>query len=244
MNVPKADSIIVIPAHNEEKSLPYVIQGILNSKYIDRIIDIVVVNNGSTDQTKEVAIAQGVMVVDEMQKGYGQACLSGIEKAYELNPKYILFIDADFSDNPDDLGLVIRELDRGSDLTIGSRMLGKAEKGALLPQAKFGNKLATFLMARLFGGKRFTDLGPLRGIRVDTLKEIQMQDQNFGWTIEMQIKAILYGVNITEVSVSYKKRIGVSKITGTFVGTISAGYKILWTIFYYYFKTLRMKRPN
>lgn len=221
-------TVVIIPAYNEERSLPLVLQDIPR----ELVSDVIVVNNNSTDGTAKVAEAGGAIVVNEPQRGYGKACLSGIARAAELNPEAIVFLDGDYSDHPEETALLLAELQNGCDLVIGSRVLGHAEKGALLPQARLGNLLAVTLV-RWFYGQKYTDLGPFRAIRWDKLVALNMVDENFGWTIEMQIKAIRKGLKITEVPVSYRRRIGISKVTGTVSGTIRAGYKILFTIFKY-----------
>jgi len=214
---------VVIPALNEEKSLPLVLGA------LPPVEDVVVADNGSTDRTAEVARAGGARVVSEPRRGYGSACLAGI--ATLRDPEVVVFVDADFSDHPDELPLLVKPIEEGrADMVIGSRVLGNREKGALLPQARFGNALACFLM-RLFYGHRYTDLGPFRAIRFESLKALGMRDRNFGWTVEMQIRALRHGLRVEEVPVSYRRRTGVSKITGTISGTFRAGYKILWTIF-------------
>ena len=230
--------MVIIPAYNEQDSIGLVLERIPK----ERIIEIIVVNNNSSDNTKEVAEDRGAKVIDEPKLGYGRACLTGIQKAYEYNPEVIAFLDGDFSDDPEDLPSLLAQIDAGFELVIGSRLLGRAEPKALLPQARFGNWLATSLMKVLFSGPTFTDLGPFRAISTSALKKIDMKDQDFGWTVEMQVKALAYQLKCTEVSVHYKKRIGVSKITGTIKGTILAGYKILGTIGYLYFKYL-IKSP-
>lgn len=228
MDRPERDTIVVIPAFNEEASIGLVLKELPR----ERLLEVIVVNNNSTDNTAEVAASNGAKVLLEERMGYGQACLTGISQAYTYNPKIIAFIDGDFSDFPGELTDLLKEIDQGSDLVIGSRTRGKAEAGALLPQAIFGNWLATTLMKLFFKGLPFTDLGPFRAIKVDKLKELSMADTNFGWTVEMQVKALIHGLKCSEISVGYKKRIGVSKITGTIQGTIKAGYKILGTIFW------------
>ncbi|MEK7468335.1 MAG: glycosyltransferase family 2 protein [Planctomycetota bacterium] len=214
---------VVIPALNEEKSLPLVLAA------LPKVDDVIVVDNGSTDRTADVARTGGARIVSESRRGYGSACLAGIAALRE--PDIVVFVDADFSDHPDELPLLVAPIaeDR-ADMVIGSRALGNREKGALLPQARFGNMLACFLM-RVIYGHRYTDLGPFRAIRLSSLRKIGMRDRNFGWTVEMQIRALRHGLRVTEVPVSYRKRVGVSKITGTLSGTLRAGYKILFTIF-------------
>lgn len=228
------DVVVIIPAFNEENSINLVLNDLPQS----RVSRVIVVNNGSTDQTAAVAKAAGAEVLYEPRKGYGQACLTGLARAYELNPDVIAFVDGDYSDYPGEITLLLDKISAGFDFVIGSRNLGKAEPGALLPQAKFGNWLSTTLMSLLFRGYKFSDLGPFRAIKTDKLKKLQMQDTNFGWTMEMQVKAIIHKLKCTEVSVSYRKRVGVSKITGTIKGTFSAGYKILYTLFKYRLLTI------
>ncbi len=220
---------VIIPAFNEEDSIGKVLADIPQ----DLVIEVVVVDNGSTDRTAEVAAQAGARVVPEPQRGYGSACLRGIAEVE--SPDVVVFLDADYSDHPEEMRrLVDPILSEEADMVIGSRMLGNRESGALLPQAYFGNKLAVSLM-RLFFGARHTDLGPFRAIRWTALERLRMRDRNFGWTVEMQVKAKLRGLKVMEVPVSYRKRIGVSKITGTVSGSIKAGAKILYTIFKYRF---------
>ena len=225
------DTVVVIPALNEEKSISLV----LNDIPKDRIHEIIVVNNGSTDKTAIEAENSGALVIHEPNRGYGMACLTGIEKAKKYRPKNIIFLDGDYSDDPKEMTLLFEKLDNGYDFVVGSRLLGKAEPGAMLPQALFGNRLATFLTKLFFGGEKFSDLGPFRAITLEALQKIKMRDTNFGWTMEMQIKAITHNLKYTEVSMSYRNRVGISKISGTVSGTIKAGYKILYTIFKYRF---------
>ncbi|MBT3584045.1 MAG: glycosyltransferase family 2 protein [Halobacteriovoraceae bacterium] len=222
------DTVIVIPTFNERQGLPLVLKEIP----MERVLQVIVVDNGSTDSSAQVAAELGARVIKEPQKGYGKACLSGIEEALTLSPNVIAFLDADYSDNPAELTLLLKEIDRGAELVIGSRTLGLAEVGALLPQAIFGNWLSTGLLKFLYGGNSFSDLGPFRAIRTKSLLALRMRDQTFGWTVEMQAKALLLNLKCSEISVSYKKRIGVSKITGTFSGTVKAGVKILSTLFW------------
>jgi glycosyltransferase involved in cell wall biosynthesis len=231
---------VVIPAKNEQASLPHVLNDLPN---VGRVI---VVDNGSTDGTAEAARQKGADVVSERRRGYGSACLAGlafIERlvaAGEPAPTIIVFLDADYSDHPEELPCLVEPLlDGTADFTIGSRLLGHREPGAMPPQSVYGNKLACFLMW-LFWGIRHTDLGPFRAITYDALQKLEMQDTNFGWTVEMQIKAAIAELRTQEIPVSYRRRIGVSKISGTVSGTIKAGYKILFTIAWYRWQTWRI----
>ena len=199
----------------------------------DLVRHIIVANNNSTDDTTHRAKSLGAIVVDENRPGYGSACLKGIEyiKDLSIKPDIVVFLDGDYSDHPDQLPKVIEPiLANKADLVIGSRALGKLDKGAMMPQQIFGNWLATTLIKLLYKYE-FTDLGPFRAIRYDTLVQLEMQDPDFGWTVEMQVKAAKLRIRCTEVAVDYRKRIGVSKVSGTIKGTFLAGHKILWTIF-------------
>ena len=218
---------VIIPAFNEESSIGLV----LNDLPRKTLHEIIVVDNGSTDNTAEVALESGARVVQEKRKGYGSACLRGIA---ELNqPDIVVFLDGDYSDFPEDIDQLIQPILSGEkDFVLGSRMILPESRAALLPQARYGNRLAVFLM-RIFFRHRYTDLGPFRAIRYDSLINIGMQDTNFGWTVEMQIKAVRNGLRICEIPVRYRHRVGVSKITGTFSGTLKAGTKIIYTIFKY-----------
>lgn len=221
---------VVIPAFNEEHSIGLVI------KSIPPLVDeIVVVDNGSTDRTAEAATQSGATVLHEPRRGYGYACLKGIDHLLNRGATIIVFLDGDFSDYPEDLpGLLSPILEGKVDIVIGSRMIGEREPGAMLPQAIIGNWLASMLI-RLFWGYRFTDLGPFRAIRADALRQMNMSDPTYGWTVEMQIKAAKLKLNCSEVPVRYRKRIGRSKVTGTLAGTIKASAKILYTIFKHVF---------
>ncbi len=215
---------VIIPALNEELSIGHVLDAI--PAWVD---EVVVADNGSTDKTPGVAEAHGAKVVHELRRGYGSACLKGI--AALEKPGVVVFLDGDFSDHPEEMGQLVDPIVVGeTDLVIGSRVLGQREAGALTPQARFGNWLATGLI-RLFWGTRYTDLGPFRGIRYSALRRLRMADPDFGWTVEMQIKAAILGIRSREVPVSYRKRIGKSKISGTVRGVVLAGTKILGTIF-------------
>lgn len=233
LNQPKADTIIVviIPAYNEEQSIGKVIEAIPN----EWVEEVIVVNNGSTDKTVEVATKAGATVIDQPIPGYGIACLTGISRIISLDfvPDIVVFLDGDYSDYPEELpDIVAPILNDNMDMVIGSRALGDREPGSMTIPQVFGNWLATN-MIRVFYGVRFTDLGPFRAIKYETLLGLKMQDKTFGWTVEMQVKAAKQKLKCTEVSVNYKRRIGVSKVSGTIKGTIMAGYKIIWTIFKY-----------
>lgn len=221
---PKRRISVVIPAFNEASSIGLVIEA-LPRHLLDEII---VVNNGSSDETAAIAQSHGARVIDEQRRGYGWACLAGIAAAERAD--IFVFIDADFSDHPEELPSVVGPILAGeADMVIGARTPSKREPGAMLPQAVFGNWLATTLIAWIWGF-RFTDLGPFRAITADALDRIGMEDKTYGWTVEMQVKALRHGLRVTETPVSYRRRIGVSKITGTVRGTLGAAYKILWTI--------------
>jgi len=222
---------VVIPANNEEQSIGLVVRDIPK----DLVSEIVVVNNASTDSTVAVAKAAGATVLDESTPGYGRACLKGISYLSEpgRQPDILVFMDGDYSDYPEELKDVIAPiLNDDVDMVIGSRALGKKEDGSMTFPQVFGNWLATNLI-RLFYRVRFTDLGPFRAIKFDKLLEINMVDKTYGWTVEMQVKAARHKFKTAEVPVNYKRRIGVSKVSGTIKGTILAGYKIIWTIFKY-----------
>lgn len=191
---------------------------------------VVVCDNGSRDRTGEAARARGALVVREERRGYGSACLRALAILRDDPPDAVLFLDADGSDDPAEAAALIEPLAAGrADLVIGSRTLGERERGALTPQARFGNWLATGLI-RLFHGARWTDLGPFRAVRWDALERLGMRDRDFGWTVEMQVKAARAGLRGMEVPVRYRKRIGRSKISGTLTGAVRAGIKILGTI--------------
>lgn len=233
LNQPQAkpNIVVIIPAYNEEQSIGKVIEAIPK----DWVQEVIVVNNGSSDKTVEVAFKAGATVVDQPIPGYGIACLTGISSITSLDsaPDIVVFLDGDYSDYPEELpDIVAPILYDNMDMVIGSRALGDRESGSMTIPQVFGNWLATN-MIRVFYGVRFTDLGPFRAIKYQTLLDLKMQDRTFGWTVEMQVKAAKQKLNCTEVSVNYKRRIGVSKVSGTIKGTIMAGYKIIWTIFKY-----------
>lgn len=221
---------VIIPVLNESDSIAMVINDIP-----DFVDEIVVVDNGSIDNSIEVAKKAGATVLSENEKGYGAACLKGIDYLSSKNPGIIVFLDGDYSDHPEEMKEVVNPiLIDDIDMVIGSRMAGKREPGAMLPQAMFGNWLASVLI-QLFWRYEFTDLGPFRAIKFDKLVQLEMNDRNYGWTVEMQIKAAKQKLKCCEVPVKYRKRIGNSKVTGTISGTIKASVKIMFTIFKYVF---------
>ena len=218
--------VVIIPALNEEESLPKVLKDI--PEYVDETI---VVDNGSTDSTSTVADNNGATVLTEVEKGYGAACLKAIDYIKNKNYDIIVFLDGDYSDFPEEMNLLIEPIIKDNyEVVIGSRILGKREKGAMLPQALFGNWLASFLI-KLFWNYKFTDLGPFRAVKYSSFLKLNMQDRNYGWTVELQIKAAKQKMKCMEVPVSYRKRIGKSKVTGTLKGTAKASFKILYLIF-------------
>ena len=218
---------VIIPALNEEQAIGQVIAEIPRAD----VADIVVVDNGSTDDTAGAARAAGARVVGEPRRGYGSACLRGIAELRA--PDVVVFLDGDHSDYPEELPSLVQPiLEDRADLVIGSRTLGRREAGSLTPQQVLGNRFACFLL-RLIYRRRFTDLGPFRAIRHSSLLSLGMSDPDFGWTIEMQIKAVKRGLRVMETPVRYRPRIGKSKISGTVGGTILAGYKIITTILRY-----------
>ncbi len=220
---------VIIPAFNEEEAISKVVAAI--PKNAVRLI--VVVDNGSSDQTTENASKNGATVVRQPLRGYGNACLKGIEFLKNQQPRadVVVFLDGDFSDDPTQLPEILEPiLSEKSDLVIGSRSLGRLEKGAMTGPQKFGNWLAPFLI-RLFWGQKFTDLGPFRAITFEKLEAIKMADRDFGWTVEMQVKAAKMKMRCVEVPMNYRKRGGgKSKVSGTIKGSFLAGKKILWTI--------------
>ncbi|MCF8275788.1 MAG: glycosyltransferase family 2 protein [Flavobacteriales bacterium] len=222
---------VIIPAYNEEQSIGLVLDEIPKSL----VRNVVVANNNSSDRTGEIAKQHGAIVVFQPEPGYGNACLKAMEfiALQEIKPDIIVFLDGDHSDYPEELPEVVQPiLDGNADMVIGSRALGKSESGSLTPQQVFGNWLAT-RMLQLFYGVKFTDLGPFRAIRYESLLQLNMVDRNYGWTVEMQIKAAKQKLRSVEVPVDYRVRIGESKVSGTIKGTIGAGYKIILTLFKY-----------
>lgn len=226
-----ADIVVIIPAYNEENSVGRVIKDIPTNL----VREVIVVNNNSNDKTAGVAKSAGATVLDELRQGYGFACLKGIDylKKMEQKPDIVVFLDADYSDHPEELPQIVAPiLESDVELVIGSRALGNKERGSMTPQQVFGNWLATKLM-KWFYGVVYTDLGPFRAIKYDRLIDLNMCDETYGWTVEMQVKAAKQGLKSIEIPVSYRVRVGKSKISGTIKGTILAGYKIITTIFKY-----------
>lgn len=217
---------MIIPALNEEGAIGKVVTA-LPRAVVRRTI---VVDNGSGDQTADVALAAGAHVVSEPERGYGAACLRGIAELSADPPDVVVFVDGDLSDFPEDLPQLIAPIADGrAELVVASRTLGTAQRGALTPQQRIGNAIACGLMNRLYT-TAYTDLGPFRAIRWETLRRLGMRDRNYGWTIEMQIRAARVGATAIEVPARYRVRIGTSKVSGTIRGTIGASYKILKTI--------------
>jgi len=223
---------VIIPAHNEEEAIVKVLAEIpqgLNPT-------VIVVDNNSNDKTAQVAAQNGAIVLTETQQGYGYACLKGIDylqKHSDLKTDIVVFLDGDYSDYPEKMVDLIQPIvDNQAHLVIGSRALGQQEKGAMTLPQRFGNWLATRLIY-FFYKKRFTDLGPFRAIDYNSLLGLNMQDKTYGWTVEMQIKAVKQGLKCTEIPVNYRRRVGISKISGTIKGVLGAGYKIITTIFKY-----------
>ena len=209
---------------NEEQSIGRVVKDIPGD-----VQWVIVADNGSTDGTARAAREQGAQVVLEPRRGYGYACLAGIANL-PTGAEIVVFMDGDYSDYPAELNdLVSAMVEHQADLVIGSRVLGEREKGSLTPQQRFGNWLSTRLIRLLFGFS-YTDLGPFRAIRVDALRRLDMRDLTYGWTVEMQVKALQHRMKVVEVAVRYRKRIGKSKVSGTVSGSVKAGAKILWTI--------------
>lgn len=215
---------VVIPALDEEQAVGFVIGDI--PEWVD---DIVVVDNGSRDRTAEVARSAGARVVSEDERGYGAACHAGIRALRAVD--IVVFLDSDYSDDPMEMVNLVDPISAGkADLVVGSRVTGNAQPGALTPQQRFGNWFACLLMRRLWGAA-YTDLGPFRAICRDALDGLRMIDRSYGWTVEMQIKSVKAGLRCMEVPVSYRPRVGRSKISGTFRGSVAAGVIILaWIV--------------
>ena len=224
---------VIIPAYNEADSIPHVIKDIP-----DIIDEVIVVSNNSTDDTEANAKNAGATVLVENRKGYGYACLKGMDYISEQTkkPDIIVFLDGDYSDYPEELTKIVKPiLEEDIDFVIGSRVKELREAGSMTGPQIFGNWLATSLM-RLFFRSTFTDLGPFRAIKYNKLLDLQMEDKTYGWTVEMQLKALKKKYSYAEIPVNYRNRIGVSKVSGTVKGAIFAGVKILTWIFKYSFK--------
>lgn len=222
---------VIIPAFNEEEAVGHVVRDIPK----ELVREVVVVNNASSDRTRQRAEEAGATVLDQPLRGYGNACLMGIAhlRDKERRPDVVVFLDGDHSDHPEELPRLLAPIAEGqADLVIGSRALGTRERGSMTPQQVFGNRLACTLMRWLYG-VHYTDLGPFRAIRWEALEHLGMEDRNYGWTVEMQVKAARQRLPYAEVPVDYRRRIGFSKVSGTVKGTIMAGYKIIATIFKY-----------
>lgn len=230
-NLKRMSAYLIIPAYNEAKAIKKVLQEVPK----DTFVEIIVVDNNSTDHTAKIAQSAGATVLREVEQGYGAACLKGIQYVVNkgLPVKLIAFVDGDYADYPSYLSQIIQPIvDNRADLVIGSRAMGESERGSMTFPQRFGNWLATSLI-QFFWKEKFTDLGPMRAIAYDKLLEINMKDRNYGWTVEMQIKAAQYPLRCLELPVPYRKRLGVSKVSGTIKGSFMAGYKILYTIFKY-----------
>ncbi len=222
---------IIIPALNEENSIGQVINSLPKIYH-----QLIVVDNGSNDSTRKIAKKNGAIVLIEKKRGYGNACLKGIRFLKKTPPDIVVFLDGDFSDYPQEIKKIIKPIEQKKvDFVIGSRIKSLREKGSMTPQQIFGNKLACFLLKLIYGGK-FTDLGPFRAIKWDTLMDLNMIDKTYGWTIEMQLKVLRKKISYTETPVRYRRRIGNSKISGTLKGSLLAGIKIIGWIVKYYFK--------
>lgn len=224
---------VIIPAFNEADSISYVIGDIP-----EMVNEVIVVNNNSTDKTEQNASKAGATVLSESRKGYGYACLKGMDyiSKQKQKPDIIVFLDGDYSDYPEEMSKIIQPIiEENKDFVVGARVKKWRENGSMTFPQRFGNKLATTLM-KLFFNSRFTDLGPFRAIKYDKLLQLDMQDKTYGWTVEMQLKALRQNFSYAEVPVHYKNRIGVSKVSGTIKGAIFAGVKILGWIFKYSFK--------
>lgn len=224
---------VIIPAYNEEDSIGKVIADIPKE-----VSEIIVVNNNSTDQTAQTAKLAGATVLTEKQKGYGYACLKGMDyiSKQKDKPDIVVFLDGDYSDYPEQLTEVIQPIIKEDlDFVIGTRNTNERQKKSMTPQQVFGNWLATTLM-RIFFKSTFTDLGPFRAIKYQKLLDLNMEDKTYGWTVEMQLKALKQKMTYVEVPVKYRERIGTSKVSGTVKGSIMAGYKILSWIFKYSIK--------
>lgn len=237
MRYPDKYIAVIIPALNEEKTLPLV----LNDIPKDLVNEVVVVDNESSDRTSEIAREKGATVLSESKRGYGYPCLKGLEYLKTKDPDIVVFVDGNYSDYPGEISTLVEPIIREDyDLVLGSRVLGKVEKGALRLPVRFGNLLATVLI-RLLYGFQYTDVGPFRAIKFRKLLELDMND-NLGWTIEMQVKAVKSGYRILEVPVSYRKGTGKSKLTGNIKGIAKVGYRIIRAVFKNLFYSPRLPK--
>ena len=222
----EARAALIIPALDEEPAIGRTLDQVPAGIYRE----VIVADNGSSDRTADIARERGATVVTEAERGYGAACLRAMEALPE-GIVAVVFMDADSSDDASDAAKLLEPIYQGrADLVIGSRTLGHADRGALQPHQILGNHLATGLI-RIFFGHRYSDLGPFRAIRSDALRGLDMRDRDYGWTIEMQIKALRKGLRVMEVPVSYRRRVGTSKISGNLRASVAAGVKIIWTVF-------------
>lgn len=231
---------MIIPALDEEAAVGLVVEALPAGP----IREVVVVDNGSRDATAAVARRAGATVLTDPRRGYGRACLTGLAYLRDHPPDIVVFVDADNSDDPGNFESVIQPvLENRAEMVIGSRRLGQSEPGSMTPPQRFGNLFATWLIAQLTGD-RFTDLGPFRALRWQTLESLEMEDTGYGWTVEMQIKAALRRVRWAEVPVAYRKRVGTSKISGTVRGVTAAGGKILYTVFREVLRPVKESEPR
>jgi glycosyltransferase involved in cell wall biosynthesis len=229
---------VIIPTRNEALSIGRVLADLP----MDVVTEVIVVDSDSTDETREIAARMGARVISEPRRGYGRACLTGI--AAESAPDVVVFLDGDYSDRPAELPLLLAPIVEGrADITLGSRLAGPRTPGALPWHAALGNRLAAFLISKLFG-QRITDLGPFRAARADVIRALALEEDTYGWAVEMILKAAVQGFRVVEVPVSYHPRIGKSKISGTVTGTFGAAWFILSRIVRYYFRRRRVGAPQ
>jgi len=229
---------VIIPTHNEAQSIGRVLADLP----ADIVTEVLVVDSSSTDGTPEIASKMGARVVQEPRRGYGRACLTGLATAN--SPDVVVFLDGDYSDRPDELPLLLAPIIEGrADITLGSRLHGRRSAGALPWHQAFGNRFAASLIRLLYGVK-ISDLGPFRAARADVLRRLDLQENTYGWAVEIILKGTLRGFRIVEVPVSYYPRIGKSKISGTLKGTIGAAWFILSLIVRYYFRHRRAGAPR
>ncbi len=229
---------VIIPTHNEAQSIGRVLADLP----ADLVTEVLVVDSNSTDGTPEIAAKMGAHVLHEPRRGYGRACLAGLAAA--SNPDVVVFLDGDYSDRPDELPLLLNPIIEGrADITLGSRLGTRSNHGAMAWHAAFGNHLAALLIRLLYGVK-ISDLGPFRAGRADVLHRLELQENTYGWAVEMILKGALGGFRIVEVPVSYYSRIGKSKISGTLSGTVGAAWFIFSLIVRYYFRRRRAGIPR